>query len=411
MSLAPLLAGLILNLLPGYYAPVYIPRPIPIYTGPVTPDSKILDRLSKDSTVRNGKVARASMDTVRLVFPTTIELDTARPDSIRPDSGRLATLQTWADSALAAFTASARVRFARSCILDSSTPALAGVRVGDSIPDATRPVVLIDRIRLRPMNVGTGMGLGYWIGNLELSWGVWDPQRKVWALRGKRTLRTTTSEIRDIPSLEAAEYLAKEFYEPTVPKVVADPADAARRRLAFGGLHVLGEIGLALSVDGDSRELARDEIGERSRLSSGEFGGRVMWVPDWYGFGAGGAASSIDVEENDASETLWDVTTFYGVVGAFVPVSKGETETSRNLLSGSLCVGRVNYSSGKVWNSSFSGSGLFYRPEIGWTAVYSAFVVGLNLGVQFNSVEVEGIDFKDNIVRMGMQVGFRAGYH
>lgn len=411
MLLVPLMSRLILEVLPSYYVPVYIPRPMPMYDATATPEAKILDKLPLDSTVRKGRMAPNSMDTVRLILPRTVELDTARRDStIRPDAERLAVLRSWADSALVVFETSARTRFARSCVLDSSVATTSNIKVGDSIPDSTRPIVVVDPIRLRTMHAGIGTGLGFWIGNLELTWGVWDPQRKVWALRGKRALRTSSTEVRDIPALEAGEYLAKQFYEPTVPKTVADPADAARRRLAFGGVHVLGEIGLALSVEGDSRKLARKEIDRSATISSGEFGARFMWIPNWYGFGAGAAVSSMDVRVDENSKSMWDIKTFYGVAGAYLPISKGESETSRNLLHGSLCVGRVGYSSGKVWRSKFSGAGLFYRPELGWTMVHSAFLVGLNFGMQFNSVEVEEFDFEDKIMRMGLQIGFRAGY-
>lgn len=411
MSIPSLLTGLILNVLPAYYVPVYMPPPV-IYHTPTAsePSLKILDKLVRDTTAKNGWLSGRSMDTIKVRFPSTIALDTSRGDTLRPKAERLEAIRAWADSAATLFALSVRTRFSRSSVLDTSPTPLGSIRVGDSIPDSSRLIVVVEDIKLRPLLVGVRKGdEGLWIGNLEVTWGVWDPHRKVWALRGRRSLRTTSSEVRNIPPTEASEFLAKEVYETTAPRKVADPADIARRRLSYGGLHVLGDIGLGLNVDGDSRKLIENDIGDEARLSFGEFGGRILWVPNWYGFGAGASWAGVDVRVDESSASMWKLKSFYGIVSALAPVSKGESETSRNLLSASLGVGTVNYTAGDLWIYSGSGTGLFVRPEVGWTGVYSFFVMGINLGLQVNSVEVFDMDFNDKIFRMGMQLGFRAG--
>lgn len=351
------------------------------------------------------------MDTILVRLPLQIALDTSRGDSIRPDAERLQALRSWADSAASIFTTSARTRFSRSSVIDSSPSSLGPTGIGDSIADSSRLIVVVEDLKLRPLLTGIRKGTdnGLWIGNLEVSWGVWDPHRKVWALRARRSLRTTSTEIRNVPATEAGEYLAKVLYEATAPKVVADPADVARRRLAFGGLHVVADFGLGLSVDGDSRKLVAEDLGDDAKLSYGEVGARFLWVPNWYGLGAGASWASMDVRVGESSESMWEMKSLYGVVSALAPIGKGESETSRNLLTASLCVGGVSYSTGDIWNSSGSGTGLFFRPELGWTAVHSFLIVGLNMGLHVSSVEVRQMEFRDQIFRMGVQLGFRAG--
>ena len=107
MSISVLISWFASAVLPSYYAPVYVPPPIiypvqnTVNTFHTTDQHKILDRLPKDSTIRNGRISAMDMDTLGLMLPKHVELDTLRAASdVRPDSAQLARMQAWADSTL-----------------------------------------------------------------------------------------------------------------------------------------------------------------------------------------------------------------------------------------------------------------------------------------------------------------------
>lgn len=392
----------------------YMPMPIYIPTAtlaPNAPERLVRDQLPKDSARSYGVLAKGATDTIALGIPR-LEIDTnVQYREQRGGATNLPELEAWGRAVLDIFTSELDSKLKRSTVVERVDSVSSGSKGSDDPPQGTsrHPVLVVHSLRVHPVFIGTMPTKGDWGMNAVATWGVWDPASGTWIRKGSKSLRTKTSQIRIHTATETGKLLSDAVVANFGMRGVTGRVDVLQRRQAFGGIHVLGDIGLHGAGEGDTKDfMDRNlEADGRPTITGSTVGVKLMYIPDWYGFGAGFDRGRVDVNVQKSSATAFEREEYYGMATAYYPLrSLSPTDGSTNVHA-DLSLGYASYTTDEMFSADETMDGWLVRPEVGLNYTGSLFVVGTTVGFEWLNLSDDDMEWSDRFFRFGVQLGFR----
>lgn len=237
-----------------------------------------------------------------------------------------------------------------------------------------------------------------------------EPVKRSWIRKGFKSLRSSTDHVGSFGANQAAQILVKALVDNLPLRKASDPGDALRRRKAFGGLHILGELAFSGAGEGDTKDLFDRELDASTTISGAGPGFRVLYIPNWYGFGGGGYWSSVDVNLKKESATAFKRSEFYVTGAAFLPLDLDRSEERSSKAFYAACdLGRIEYQTDELFNGDATFSGTLFRPRLGMSFTYSAFVFAADVSKEWISLTSDDgdVDWDDSFLRLSLLMGFR----
>lgn len=426
IPLVALVAGALL-------APCAAQAPFPIVLKPPPPGSLKLgrtnssgileDRSSKDSVqsplpqdsiLRDPNWRATRTDTLEVLIATCVFLDSAALIVTRSAFDDSTGLETWGQGIGRAIRLSIEERIrAGNCV--------GRIKVSDSIQSLAAPLasdrttLLIEAPHVQPVFIGRKPGEGRWDRNATIRWGLWDAESRTWVVTGFESLRDRPRHNRSIEAPLAGDLLASTIGQSLPMRRSTNPSerDAVKvavlnnRRATFGGWQILGDIGFGFGGTGDTKDLATGQISGSAFVSGAAPGLRVLYVPDWLGFGLGYNGGTVDVNVQKASETAFRRQDFFAIATAMTTIDPRRTDDEGGVAYVNLCLGYASYKTDDLFRESVNLHGAFVRPELGLAYVGPLMRSGFDLGWEANHLEGGGASWSDQMFRFGVHMGIR----
>ncbi len=394
----------------GQYMPMPIYVPMQVNTLGNT-ERLVRDQLPKDSSRSYGVLAKGSADTIALALPR-LEVDTTvQYREQRGGATNLPELEAWGKAVLDVFATELLTKLKRSSVVervDTVPPGPDGLGDPPRIT-SSRPVLVVQSLRVHPVFIGTMPTKGDWGMNAVATWGVWDPASGKWIRKGSKSLRTKTSQTRIHTSTETGKMMAEAVVANFGMRGVTGRVDVLQRRQAFGGIHVLGDLGLHGAGAGDTKDFMDEnlEADGRPSITGSTIGVKLLYIPDWYGFGAGFDRGRVDVNVQKSSATAFEREEYYGIATACYPVRSLSPADGSTNVHADLSVGWASYATDELFRVDETMGGWLFRPEVGLNYTGSLFVVGSTLGYEWLNLSNDDLEWNDRFFRFGVQLGFR----
>lgn len=375
------------------------------------PERLVRDQLPSDSSRSYGVFAQGTTDTVGLVVPP-VEVDSnVQYRHLRGGATNLEELQAWADSLLGVFRSELVSKLTRSSHVVRIDSAAIGSEFQPPASGSTsrHPLLIIQSLRVHPVFIGTMPTVGDWQANAVVTWGAWDPASGKWLRKGSKSLRTRTSHIKIHSAREAGKILSDAVAASFGMRGVTGSVEVLKRRQTYGGLHLTGDIGLHGGGEGDTKDLMDrdlDAAGSPS-ITGSTMGFRMMYLPDWYGFGGGCNWGRVDVNVGKSSGTAFRREEYYGTVAAYHPLRNLSTEGGSTNVHADVSLGYAAYTTDELFRADETLKGWVVRPEVGLNYTGSLFVVGSTLGYEWLNLSDDDLEWNDRTFRFGLQFGFR----